>query len=126
MKNLFIIILFLPTLVFSQYKGGEGDGYFSVDAIVEDGGLGFDNDLDNNNVSVYPNPFSDSFNISLNETNPYGTSVKIFNVNGVAIDEVLINEKNINYNKPDLPQGIYFVQIWKNNKLLSIKKVIKN
>ena len=81
MKKIFIIILFLPTLVFSQYKGGSGDGYSSVDVIVEN--LSVDYVMDNNIASVYPNPFSDSFTISLSEIKTQGTTVKIFNVKGV-------------------------------------------
>ncbi|MCK5908312.1 MAG: T9SS type A sorting domain-containing protein [Flavobacteriales bacterium] len=126
MKKIFIIILFLPTLVFSQYKGGSGDGYSSVDVIVEGEDLVLDNVIDNNIASVYPNPFSDSFTITLSEINTKGTTVKIFNVNGVLIGKVPFNNSKLEYNSSSLSKGIYFAQIWQNNKLLSVKKVIKN
>ena len=125
MKKIFIIILFLPTLVFSQYKGGSGDGYSSVDAIVDDGSLILDNVMDNNIASVYPNPFSDSFTISLSEIKTQGTTVKIFNVNGVLIGEVPFKNSELEYNSSSLPKGIYFAQILKNDKLLCVKKMIK-
>lgn len=74
--------------------------------------------------NYYPNPVSDILNIELKNIGNY--DIIILDVTG----NVIINQKNINgfysINVSNYPNGIYFLQLSKENNLITNKKIIIN
>jgi len=77
----------------------------------------------NDYVSLYPNPFSDTFNIILN--NPNNSTIEIFNNLGELIFSQKTNKKEIKIDLTDKAKGIYLLKITTGNQI-STKKIIKN
>jgi hypothetical protein len=81
-------------------------------------------------ISLYPNPFKEKLNISIDSQNDY--KIKIYNLKGQLIDKLLYegeknnpliwNTENINNHK--LPNGIYILKLSNGGKNLS-RKVMK-
>ncbi len=83
------------------------------------------------NISVYPNPFNDKLNISIQaKSNIDELTIEIVNLFGQKISSTqnknvfgeIIIEKDVSY----LPAGMYFVVIKENGKTVNSKKIIKN
>ena len=74
-------------------------------------------------ISIYPNPTVDVFNINSGE--PVG-KVEIFNIIGKKI-KVLKNIHSNSFDVSDLRNGIYLVRIFnKHNKVLKVIRLGKN
>ena len=71
-------------------------------------------------LSVYPNPSSGLFNLTVNEEIK---SIEVFGFNGQKLEEVHVRENEIDL--ANYPKGIYFLRVQTANKLIS-KKLIKN
>lgn len=75
--------------------------------------------LTNDNIQIIPNPASDFIKISNNPT-----SIKIFDSLGRNIQYKLLDKSNTTFDISDLSPGMYFISI-ENNKLLTMKKIVK-
>ncbi|WP_291974487.1 T9SS type A sorting domain-containing protein [Lutibacter sp.] len=62
-------------------------------------------------MSVYPNPFSNTFIIKSSNHSLLGSKVKVMSRQGVIVYQNIINKKINFINLPKLPSGIYFVTI---------------
>ena len=108
---------------YNSLMGDCGVGYRSMGQNEE----GVTADL--NDVTIYPNPFSDSFNFKYFTNTPEKIVVNIYNSMGQLIyKDQRARKKGIhNFNwSPEytIPAGIYFVQILSNGKEVT-KKVVK-
>ncbi len=74
-----------------------------------------------NNISVYPNPFSET--IFIQSSSPIDELV-ITNVLGEVVKRSKFT--NGNFNGHDLNNGIYFIQIFYKNNLIGVKRIIKS
>jgi hypothetical protein len=84
-------------------------------------------EISSSEITIYPNPFSNSLFIKVNELNDGISSFFIFDVTGKKIiSEINSSAKNGLYeiNTSALPVGIYFLQITQNNKNIT-KKIVK-
>jgi hypothetical protein len=84
-------------------------------------------EISSSEITIYPNPFSNSLFIKVNELNDGISSLFIFDVTGKKIiSEINSSAKNGLYeiNTSALPVGIYFLQITQNNKNIT-KKIVK-
>ncbi len=79
-----------------------------------------------NALSVYPNPISSELNISINAKSFENITMQIVNVLGEVILTKAIVTINSQINTTKLPEGVYFVNIIDNNKIVKTQKVIKN
>ena len=81
-----------------------------------------------NIVQVFPNPFTNSFNVYLrNFTQPNG-SLKIFNAQGQMLFQknITINGSSFTeVNTQSFPRGIYILKIEAGNKVKFVKKILK-
>lgn len=83
-------------------------------------------DFNKNNVSVYPNPASDSLNIK-STNNSTIKSINIYDLKGstvLTVDDLKVSNSKISINS--LQSGIYMVKVTSNNGVSIIKKLIVN
>jgi len=74
-------------------------------------------------IMMYPNPTTDNLNISIENPDKFKT-LRIINMNGELVFEQNITQSLFQISTADLPQGIYFVQIYSENTVV-IEKIIK-
>ena len=84
-------------------------------------------DIQSNPIfKYYPNPFSDSINITLS-IDLENATITIFNTSGQEINKIKnCNGKSIKISRENIPNGIYFFQIINNNKIIATEKIIIN
>ena len=95
----------------------------SIDDLVisPDSGLSISS-INNNSISVYPNPSSGSFYLNLKHNSSFGNTIEIINPLGKLIYVKNINELiEYNINLPDQPAGIYLLRINTENGILTQK-----
>jgi len=84
------------------------------------------NEFDNlkNNAIVYPNPFKTSFTIEV-ENDLKNAELKIYNILGREVINIKnLKNKEINIQRSDLTNGIYFYSIIEKNKTIAKGKII--
>ena len=79
--------------------------------------------IDNENIDLYPNPFSNEIRITGNK-NFHATQLSVFSVSGQCIYTAQFNENGYKINTENIPKGIYLVKI-NNEKSEIVKKMIK-
>lgn len=78
-----------------------------------------------NDFSIYPNPFTNSFTIDLNNPKTEKVEIFIYNILGETIYHSIQNNQNIvTINLENISQGTYIVAIKTNNEIVS-KKLLK-
>jgi hypothetical protein len=78
-----------------------------------------------NEAVLYPNPFSSSITISLNETSQMGnTELRIYNVLGAIVMKTNVTKQTTTIETSDLTSGIYFYNVIKNNKIIQSGKLV--
>ncbi|KAA1246306.1 discoidin domain-containing protein [Aquimarina sp. RZ0] len=118
-----------------EHKGGNDVGFASKEnksaiakpKLVITYQSGRDNDLtDTRKTSIFPNPFTDQFNLRLIPNRVY-YSVKIVNINGQIIYDKAITDKadTLQINLEHIESGIYFVQLTGEKGMESLK-IMKN
>ncbi len=77
-------------------------------------------------VSVYPNPTENKFYIYLFGINEYSSyNGTIFNVMGQDLYHFTINSKVTEVDLNHLPQGVYFLRVTQQDKIIQTKKIVK-
>jgi hypothetical protein len=77
----------------------------------------------NQNVLIYPNPFSSETTISISkEMN--NASINVLDVFGRTVKALKLSGTQVILEKGDLSAGIYFVQVITNGVVFTTKKVI--
>lgn len=78
----------------------------------------------NGNILITPNPTNGLLNISFN-TIPQNTKIEVYNsIGALVLSETMIN-KNNTINISDLSSGIYFMKVLEGNKVVAVKKVVR-
>lgn len=91
------------------------------DTTSEDDGV-IDNNL--STITLYPNPTSSDVNVALSN-GVRATEIRLFNTVGQLISTTNVHETVTVLHLSELPNGIYFVQIYNDNKLVTTGKVVK-
>ncbi len=79
------------------------------------------NDVDSNNIKIYPNPTSDFLYISLNKG---FSNIQVIDVAGKMIKNIQVNDSNnLEINVSNINSGIYFVKFINDNEII-LKKII--
>jgi hypothetical protein len=85
--------------------------------------------INENNISVYPNPTSDVINIDVTGTEAQNTTVKVLDINSRLINQTLVRThegvNTITIPVKELAAGTYLVQVSKNDELIFTGKVQK-
>jgi len=86
----------------------------------------YQNTLNDVNVGVFPNPASDRFTVTINNsTSEKGMELHVFDLSGREIKRLtLANEKEV-VDISDLCKGVYILRLTQNSKLVYTSKLIK-
>lgn len=77
-------------------------------------------------VQTYPNPTTDKIVLDLTNIEPTGLSYDLYDLNGRAIANALVNQTQTQIEMQYLPIGVYVLRVNKNNTELKTFKIIKN
>lgn len=93
-------------------------------------GVGFTEPLANNIFEVYPNPFKKEFSVHLRLDNPANVKLQVYNLQGEIIKSMdydnCVDELNLKLDDWDnLKSGLYYLQLWFDEKPIGQKKLIK-
>ena len=86
---------------------------------------GIDEFLSSSNITLYPNPASEYFNIDINIYRNELIVCDIYDITGKIIYNQEITSKSTRINIPDLSQGIYFVNLRNGESEKSHKILVK-
>ncbi|BEG98367.1 T9SS type A sorting domain-containing protein [Bacteroides sedimenti] len=86
--------------------------------IIVKNATGIDQNNANNNISIYPNPTNSTIHFKLNISESEIFSLKIFNIAGQKIMESKVQNGENNVDVRSLPDGLYYLIIASNDKLL--------
>jgi hypothetical protein len=81
----------------------------------------------NNTISIYPNPFSTSLNIIINDTTQISrVKLSICDILGAEVIKKTLTKKSTTLGTSNLPSGIYFYKVIDNNKIIQSGKLISH
>jgi hypothetical protein len=94
--------------------------------VIDDVGIG-ERFLDQSDVSVSPNPCNDIVHISIlkNDIRTQNLLIKIYDLYGREIERVKMTSKSQDISLFDIPTGIYYMQVCKDQVALVTKKIAK-
>ena len=95
--------------------------YLSYEVGSNCSSLSLDDSIWSNNIKIYPNPTSNTFNINSSQIEL--NKVEIYSLLGEKLKEYNVNTSV--YNIEDLTSGLYLVKIYSNEGMFTIKKLIK-
>lgn len=82
-------------------------------------------DAANKEISIYPNPFSSSATITINNIAQINNcELRIFNVLGAEVFGLAITDQTTTIATDHLPTGIYFYKVSGNNKIIQSGKLV--
>ena len=118
--------LFNASVLYYRLKQVDFDGNFIYSTIVSVN----NNDAIANSVSIYPNPFTNEFNISINADNNNVVTIETMDIQGklIATKSIsIVNGLNVvpMSENSNLHAGIYFVRITINGEVKTMK-LVKN
>ena len=86
--------------------------------------LGINDETISLELSVYPNPTSDYLTLKVEETAQL--TYQLYNVQGILIEEKLVNSYTTGIDLEAHPSATYFLTVLKNSKRIKTFKIIKN
>ncbi len=99
-----------PEMIVGNLAGGIS--YFSSDSIFNDTTILYNNNLNKNLFSIYPNPNQNKINIS----STLNGEIKIYNLNGKIVKRKQKISEIETINISDLDKGIYLIKFLQNTK----------
>lgn len=82
--------------------------------------------LEEINVSVYPNPFTENVTIDLTNADFDFTSIQVLDITGNLVQEVRVDNQNIiSINTGDFTSGVYLINVLNSNEIVGTKKITK-
>ncbi len=86
--------------------------------------VGVKENVFNGNVVISPNPTNGVLNISFSSI-PENTQMEMYNSIGALVMVETLNAKNNMIAINDFSNGIYFIKIFVDHKIVTVKKVVK-
>lgn len=79
----------------------------------------------NNAVTFYPNPFTTSLDVIINDASQINNSeLRIYNVLGAEVVNITVTKKITTLETGNLPSGVYFYQMTGNNKTIQSGRLV--
>ncbi len=83
-------------------------------------------EIENTNISIYPNPSSNNINIQIDEIANKNFIIEIVDTSGKQLFKQKINQNTSIISIKNLTKGIYYIKVLNNNNSIVSKKIIKN
>jgi hypothetical protein len=84
-----------------------------------------ENESNEKDVFIAPNPFAQYTTITLSPSFNFSqTKIEIFDMLGKKINSIIPQQKDVRWNRNDLPPGLYLVKVTDNNETNIVKRVI--
>jgi hypothetical protein len=87
------------------------DTYFLDDFNLSSAPLAIDNIFDNDNITIYPQPATNTLNVEIKRNNKEINKLQLFDIKGCLLLSKSINQDNISLDVSGFDSGIYFVKI---------------
>jgi hypothetical protein len=121
----------VDSVTFFMYSSDNSFGFmntpafFSIDNFTTGQGVGIAENSFSQNINLFPNPANESTTIHLNSEKAFNASVNIYNSIGSLVRSEVIEikqgENNYPINISNLNNGLYFVELYGDNKKQNIK-----
>jgi hypothetical protein len=82
-----------------------------------------DAEVNNDNIMIYPNPFTDKVRVTLSNATP-NAYIGIYNLNGIQLYNYEVKDGFVEFDMTKYPSGLYFVRIKTPNEVVA-KRVVK-
>jgi len=82
-----------------------------------------DVEVNDDNIKIYPNPFTDKVRVTLSNTTP-NAYIGIYNLNGIQLYNYEVKDGFVEFDMTKYPSGLYFVRIKTPNEVVA-KRVVK-
>lgn len=107
-------------------EAGGTDNNFFVIKLDDNAAVGIEEELSYENLSAYPNPFSNQLFVENNENQ--NLTISLIDVTGQLVNRTTSTDNIISVTTSSLANGIYFVRITNTNtgELITTQKVIKH
>ena len=79
--------------------------------------------VNNNSISIFPNPFSSNTTISFDKKINNST-IKIIDILGKTVQAINFSGQNLIFKKGELKNGIYIIEVIENNQIVGSKKIV--
>jgi hypothetical protein len=92
------------------------------------GSLGISkNETNNTTIAIYPNPFVESINISLNDLSQINkVELKIYNTLGKTVSSTILTKEITTIETSNLSSGLYFYKLFYKNTIIQSGKLISS
>ena len=80
--------------------------------------------LNSNYVSVSPNPTNGVLHIVFGAIPP-NSKIELYNSIGALVLTEVLSNKNNSINTTELSNGLYFIKVLENNKVITVQKIVK-
>ncbi len=114
----------LNTVRFGTYGRGTWDFAITDEPLVSVAENGIENQL-----NIFPNPFSQTTTVSFDLKNPCAVSIDVYDLKGQLVffenKGNLVGEQQINFNRAQLQSGVYFVSISAGAEKFSKKIIVQ-
>lgn len=97
------------------------DGFFIIDSAA----VSIAENITKNNIAIYPNPFNDVLNITIDHSEFTILKAEIYDITGkLKQTQTVLNQSKLQI-KTNYSAGIYFIRIYGDDVLLKTEKVIR-
>lgn len=104
---------------------GTVSDYFSVTVCLSTVGILTLNTYSGGSVTIYPNPFSGSLNITINNISQMNkVELRMYNVLGEVVFTRSITNESTTFMINDLPSGIYFYKVLDSSKVIQSGRLV--
>jgi len=78
-------------------------------------------------IKIYPNPATDHIYINFSDEifSKASCSYQLFDIMGREVSKVVVSKESQLLDISSIPEGVYFLQIYADNKLLKVQKIVK-
>ena len=113
-------------------QGYKSDAFGMIESLAPSTGtlmalgtsVGVKETLTNGNVFIYPSPTNGLLNINFS-TIPQNTKIEIYSTLGALVMQETLNDKNNIINISNLSSAVYYMKVLEGNKVVAVKKIIK-
>ncbi len=109
--------------VTAVYNSNHLESMYNDSALCYGAAVGL-NDIEMEIIRIYPNPFSTQTNLQINKELQFATIIvynafeyQVKQINNITGQSVIIPRDN-------LPDGLYFIKLTQENKIIDIKKIV--